>query len=877
MSNATDRQATRLESTDKRLIADQAWRDFAQALDIEEAALRAVADVESAGSGFLPAPSDKPKILFEGHAFHRLTGGRYSRDHPDLSYPKWSRRKYSGSLAGEWQRLEAACRLDRIAALQSASWGLFQIMGFNYPYCGYEDVETFVARQYEGATQQFASFVKFVSRPPYLPALRNRNWKAFARACNGPGFAANRYDSKLAAAYARWSAQLATVAPGTPGRATRIRGPVSSRTLPPGREAFTPVSEIRRENPRRRNVRADAIDLRDWEYRPNIAIAPRDTLLSNDPAPTKQQASSNACTGFALATVIEYLLDRGQRPVEAMSGYMLYSMARRYDEWAEEDESTDSGSSLRGALKGWSRHGASTERLWRTLQMPKATNDEDDWWLDAVKRPMGAYYRIDPKNIRDMHVALTEVGAIYASAYTHTGWDALLGHRHSPAPTTIGEIPVIQAGTGARDQGHAFAIVGYTCDGFIVQNSWGAGWGRGGFAVLPYGDWLANAMDCWVVQMGVVTAEHERVARSPSLRTDPAGNAIVSRDPTLAYHEISPFVIDMENEGQLSQRGRFRTSPDDLRLLVDHHLAHAAELWDARRTGHIDIALYAHGGLTSEDAAAETARAWVPHLYSNRIFPIFLMWETGAFQTLGNIFEDAVHGEAEKTGGERWSRFKDELREWWNERLEGLARLPGRPMWNEMKDNARDISGARDAGVVQLLSLLRRPSVKAKLPPMRLHLIGHSAGSIVQAHLGAVALDQGFNVASISLMAAAVRLDEFDRQLGAAISRQRIPVLLANLTDAAERADDSCKPYGHSLLYLVSRSFEGYKETPVLGMEKHVVPALPTHGWGAQVQQLRCPGFSWRPGGAATRATSHGGLDNDEAVRKAVATFIKEA
>lgn len=862
-------------ASDRRIVADASWSDFARALEIDEAALRALAEVESSGNGFLPPPSDKPTILFEGHAFHRLTGGRYSHDHPDISHAKWSRRKYSGSLAGEWRRLDAASHLDRIAALQSASWGLFQIMGFNYPYCGCMDVETFVARQYESATQQLALLVKFISRPPFLPALRSHNWKAFARAYNGPGYAANRYDSRLAAAHARWSAQLSATVP-TAKKATRVRKTPRGAALPPGRENFAPLSEIRRENPRRRNVRPDAVDLRDWEYRPNIAIAPRDVLMPNDPAPTKQQAQSNACTGFALATVIEYLLDRGQRAVEPMSGYMLYHMARRYDEWADEGVESDSGSSLRGALKGWSRHGASAERLWRTAKAPEATNDEADWWLDAVKRPMGAYYRIDPKNIRDMHVALAEVGAIYASAYTHTGWDALLGNRRSPAPTAIAEIPILQTGTGAHDQGHAFAIVGYTCEGFIVQNSWGADWGRGGFAVLPYDDWLANAMDCWVVQLGVVTSEHEVVARSPSLRTDPAGKVVMSRDANLAYHEISPFVIDMENEGQLSQRGRFRTSPDDLRLLVEHHLMHAAELWDAKRTGHIDIAIFAHGGLTSEDVAAETARAWIPHLYSNRIFPIFLMWETGAFQTLGDIFEDAVRGEAEKTGGERWSRFKDELREWWNERLEGLARVPGRLLWREMKDNARDISEARQAGVVQLLALLRKPSVKASLPAMKLHLIGHSAGAIVQAHLGAAALKQGFDIASIGLMAAAVRLDEFDRQLGAAIAARRIRVLLANLTDAAERADDTTRPYGHSLLYLVSRAFEDHTETPILGLEKHLVPALPTHRWGAQVQQLRSPGFSWRPGEAATRATSHGALDNDAAVRAALASFIRE-
>src|SRR3546814_969111 len=66
----------------------------------------------------------------------------------------------------------------------------------------------------------------------------------------------------------------------------------------------------------------------------------------------------------------------------------------------------------------------SAERLWTKLDMPKATNKPDeDWWLDAVKRPMGAYYRISPENMRDMHIALAEVGALCASAFTHAGWD----------------------------------------------------------------------------------------------------------------------------------------------------------------------------------------------------------------------------------------------------------------------------------------------------------------------------------------------------------------------------------------------------------------------------------------------------------------------
>src|SRR3546814_1463196 len=83
--------------------------------------------------------------------------------------------------------------------------------------------------------------------------------------------------------------------------------------------------------------------------------------------------------------------------------------------------------------------------------MPKATNKSDeDWWLDAVKRPMGAYYRISPESMRDMHIALAEVGALCASAFTHAGWDALLGDRATPPPTAIDELPVIAHARGPR-------------------------------------------------------------------------------------------------------------------------------------------------------------------------------------------------------------------------------------------------------------------------------------------------------------------------------------------------------------------------------------------------------------------------------------------
>src|SRR3546814_13580054 len=120
--------------------------------------------------------------------------------------------------------------------------------------------------------------------------------------------------------------------------------------LPPGRESFAPVQATRRSNPRRRNVRPDPIDLCDWMYQPSIAVAPRDWMLPNDPRRTKHQHQTNACTGFALSTPLEYLLDRGQRPCETLSGHIHYSMPPRSHS-TQPDDGYRNTSALRRALQ----------------------------------------------------------------------------------------------------------------------------------------------------------------------------------------------------------------------------------------------------------------------------------------------------------------------------------------------------------------------------------------------------------------------------------------------------------------------------------------------------------------------------------------------
>lgn len=173
--------------------------DFARAaaaLGCSVAAIRAVCSVEAPGGGFLP--SGQPTILFERHQFSRRTGGKFDAQAPDISNPK-----RGGYLGGEAEhgRLQKASALDRTAALESASWGKFQIMGFNAAAAGFPTLQAFINAMYDSEGAQLDAFVAFVKGQGLADELRDLRWADFARRFNGVDFAANHYDTKLAAAY----------------------------------------------------------------------------------------------------------------------------------------------------------------------------------------------------------------------------------------------------------------------------------------------------------------------------------------------------------------------------------------------------------------------------------------------------------------------------------------------------------------------------------------------------------------------------------------------------------------------------------------------------------------------------------------------------
>lgn len=204
-----------------RWLGDADLEKAAADLGVELAAVRAVYQVESNGRGFV---DDQPKILFEGQVFwrqlktHGLDPQRLANDNTDILYPKWTRNHY-GSQAHERDRLRRAEAIHQAAARESASWGLFQIMGYHWQTLNgasqplrYNSVDDFVDYMRRHERDQLEAFCLFLrvtrSRGGLLvDLLRQLDWPAFAYGYNGPGYRENAYDDKLRAAYLKFKAE----------------------------------------------------------------------------------------------------------------------------------------------------------------------------------------------------------------------------------------------------------------------------------------------------------------------------------------------------------------------------------------------------------------------------------------------------------------------------------------------------------------------------------------------------------------------------------------------------------------------------------------------------------------------------------------------
>jgi hypothetical protein len=620
------------------------------------------------------------------------------------------------------------------------------------------------------------------------------------------------------------------------GRESTVRASAARAGTSKAKESAPPAGKLILMD-----ARPDRVDLRDRLYNPKLQnldaqFPHRDWVREHFVSYLDlilDQGKEGACTGFGLAACVNYLLwkrgidargDKEFAKEDMVSPWMLYHLARQYDEW---DGDEYDGSSCRGAMKGWHKHGVTRLEHWKKPLQEKRPSPQ--WAVDAAERPLGSYYRVEKTSVADMQAAIAEVGAVYCSANVHRGWQ--LPAIDTKISTDFLDLPVIPR-SKEMIGGHAFAIVGYCRAGFVVQNSWGNRWGWNGFGILGYDDWADHAMDAWVAVLGapmqLPLEESAAPARKGKLRSSAvpvtrsgkslqqamagmtratfttalAEEADVSRPEPLSVNEAYDRAVVVGNNGV--PINRFVGEPNGT-AAVERVVALAiegahslAKEFKARKQGDgvARVVIYAHGGLNDEEASVQRIRKMVESL---------LGWASDKFEAA------ITPPKAESVMGRIITYLDDQK----DRAIEGVAHeVMVRAIWSEMKQNA-EAAAAATGGVGFMMRRLLDARAKRQF---ELHVVGHSAGAILLGHV-LMNLKKTDTVDTCTLFAPACTMELASKSYLPALRSKKLRALHVDLlSDKAER-DDSVGPYGKSLLYLVSRALEKQRKCPLLGME----------------------------------------------------------
>lgn len=541
------------------------------------------------------------------------------------------------------------------------------------------------------------------------------------------------------------------------------------------------------ELPRVLNVRPDPPDFRDQPYEPGFLPLQDQCIPEPDRLPRpRDQGDLGSCTGQALAAVVDVLHARAAgaaRPL--VSARMLYEMARHYDEMRIDGLD---GSSLRGALKGLFHNGVCHDSV-AGAQYDPGDPRPFELTVEMARAArgigLGSYRRL--RHVADhWHAALAETGAILASAVIHEGWG------RGAVRQAGGRIPLAE---NPSPQGaHAFAVVGWTPEGFLVLNSEGPGWGGfrpgegaaplPGVAVWRYDDWARHVLDGWVLRLAARAPDAFRlvggyVAASP--------HALRSTTPRI---EINGHYVNLER-GRLIEQGPYPSPAPSLQRTADW-------LASPERAGsHPHLLLHFEDALDSRPEMAARAAWLVPLLKARGIYPIVVFWAEGFAEAVTSLLGGMAPAVQKQAGGV--AAVADLM-------LEAEARRYLRPLWLDLRAQAKAMADpgrhAHEALAV-LLALLRRRAEAGR--PMSLNLSAHGAGALALGAMAGQVADAGLAVRSLHLLSP-LCCDVEATALAAALRPGLGAMLLGPPLEAARA--ERCGPYGGPLAQLLERSLE---------------------------------------------------------------------
>lgn len=578
--------------------------------------------------------------------------------------------------------------------------------------------------------------------------------------------------------------------------------------MPAGRDAG------RDDGGRLRDAQPDAPDLRDLVYRPPLApqrrrLDPREASWWS-PALVRDQGSDPSCTGHAVASCVDLLLaiereEHGGEPRPDLPGagtrpyasaIMLYGNAKLHDEWHGESYA---GSSLRGALKGFQHNGVcsivTARKQFNRREFDTPGSGRPTWrWRtsvevhdEAMRVMLGVYMRVEPR-LADMHAALIEARALVATVRMHEGWDA---------PAEDGRIVFdserFALKTRDRDDRpsyHAVAIVGFDQAGFLVQNSWGPGWGSDGLAVWTYPDWAHNVVDVWAMRLGAPATDAFRYsigAQGIAALADAGERG--RRAPTRL--DVLGHIVPVTN-GRFVRYGRYHIDRDTLDgtfgIIEERLTDKDATSAGARAPGrpkpgtpwYRHVLVHFLGGTRDAERAGRMVRALHPVYTANGIYPLFVLWEEPLATEVRGDVARLLARLGDRVGP---GRLRDPLAARLAE-LE-IAEIPGRfrlafessaeafmagegPLSDE--GEAGDRAPAGGDGRLLFADLFERLRKRHRKGEVSYHFVAHDIGARLLAaffrHHRHVTGDEPPVISSLHLVSPMLRREEFDAAIG---------------------------------------------------------------------------------------------------------------
>lgn len=241
-----------------------------------------------------------------------------------------------------------------------------------------------------------------------------------------------------------------------------------------------------------------------------LGDAPGQTDLRPWCSPIEDQGTLGSCTAHAAMGVVEYYQRRAVGRHLDGSRLFVYKTTRNLM-----GVTGDTGAWLRNAMGAIATCGVPDERYWPYTDQDPAFDQEPSQFVYAIADGFEAlsYFAHDPLGVNVAKDKVVESVKKYLAAGVPSmfGFWGFASFDHSDAP---GHIPLPTAAELAGDPawGHAIDAMGYddakritntlsnetTMGAFLIRNSWGAGWGDGGYGWIPYEYVLKGvALDFW--------------------------------------------------------------------------------------------------------------------------------------------------------------------------------------------------------------------------------------------------------------------------------------------------------------------------------------------------------------------------------------------